>query len=89
MSGRQKKAVSLSYPEWAAAPFVSAKAEGDRVEQVLEIAREHNVPIVQNDALVQVLSAEKIGAHVPEDTWVVLAKIFAFIMEQNPDKYFE
>lgn len=88
MSVRWKKAVSLSYPKWAAAPFVSAKAEGGRAEQLLEIAREHDVPVVQNDALAQVLSAEKIGAYVPEDTWVVLAKIFAFIMEQDPDKYF-
>lgn len=83
---KAKKAVALSYPSGAAAPVVSASASGNMAERVLEIAREHDVPIVQNDALVSVLSAQKIGTYVPEDTWVVLAKIFAFVIEQNSKK---
>lgn len=83
---KAKKAVALSYPSGAAAPVVSVAASGNMAERVLEIAREHDVPIVQNDALVSVLSAQKIGTYVPEDTWVVLAKIFAFVIEQNSKK---
>lgn len=76
-----RKAVALSYPENAAAPIITARAYGDLAERMVEIADENNVPIVQNEMLVNVLSRQKIGTLVPEETWTVLAKIFAFVVQ--------
>lgn len=76
-----RKAVALSYPENAAAPIISASATGGLAERVIEIAEENNVPVVQNEILVNVLSRQKIGTLVPEETWTVLAKIFAFVVQ--------
>lgn len=76
-----RKAVALSYPENVAAPIISASASGGLAERVVEIAKENNVPVVQNEILVNVLSRQKIGTLVPEETWTVLAKIFAFVVQ--------
>lgn len=80
---KRKKSVALKYPEWAAAPVVAATATGDAVDRMIEIAQENNVPVVQNEAMAQVLSGQKVGTIVPEETWLVLAKIFAFVIERD------
>lgn len=80
---KRKKSVALKYPEWAAAPVVAATAAGDAVDRMIEIAQENNVPVVQNEAMAQVLSGQKVGTIVPEETWLVLAKIFAFVIERD------
>ena len=74
-----KKAVSLTYPKDADAPYISAIAKDFLAERLLEIAREHDVPIVQDDALANVLCLQRVGDVIPEETYEVLAKVFAFI----------
>lgn len=74
-----KKAVALAYPENVDAPFISASEKGSAAEKLVRIAKENNIPIVSNTDLVEVLSAKELGSCVPEETWQVLANIFAFI----------
>lgn len=78
-----KKAVALTYPKDADAPYISAIAKGCLAERVLKIAREHHVPIVQDDALTNVLAIQSVGDLIPEETYEVLAKIFAFIAKME------
>ncbi len=74
-----KKAVALTYPKEADAPYISAIAKGHLAERLLEIAREHDVPLVQDEALANVLSLQQVGDVIPEETYEVLAKVFAFV----------
>lgn len=78
-----KKAVALKYPEGAAAPFVTVTAKGELAQKVLDAAEENNIAIVKNDELTDFLSVQEIGTCVPETVWPVLAKIFAFVMQQS------
>lgn len=78
-----KKAVALKYPEGAAAPFVSVTAKGELAQKVLDAAEENDITIVKNDELTDFLSVQEIGTCVPETVWPVLAKIFAFVMQQS------
>ena len=78
-----KKAVALTYPKEADAPYISAIARGYTAERLLGIAREHDVPIVQDDALTNVLAIQHVGDVIPEETYEVLAKIFAFIAKME------
>lgn len=80
---RIKKAVALKYPEGAAAPFVTVTAKGELVQKVLDAAEENDITIVKNDELTDFLSVQEIGTCVPETVWPVLAKIFAFVMQQS------
>lgn len=79
-------AVALRYPEWAEAPYISAKAKGSVAERLVEIARENQVPVVEDAALANVLSIQNIGSLIPEETYSALATIFAFIVNLEKDK---
>lgn len=80
---RIKKVVALKYPEGAAAPFVTVTAKGELAQKVLDAAEENDITIVKNDELTDFLSVQEIGTCVPETVWPVLAKIFAFVMQQS------
>ena len=80
---RIKKAAALKYPEGAAAPFVTVTAKGELAQKVLDAAEENDITIVKNDELTDFLSVQEIGTCVPETVWPVLAKIFAFVMQQS------
>lgn len=80
---RIKKAVALKYPEGAAAPFVTVTAKGELAQKVLDAAEENDITIVKNDELTDFLNVQEIGTCVPETVWPVLAKIFAFVMQQS------
>lgn len=83
---RSKKAVALKYPEGVPAPFVTAAARGALAEKLLEIAEENLIPVVKNDSMADVLSVQEIGSFVPEETWNVLAGIFAFVLSTEGRK---
>ncbi|QTQ14357.1 EscU/YscU/HrcU family type III secretion system export apparatus switch protein [Treponema parvum] len=74
-----KKAVALRYPENAQAPFITASAKGLLAQRLLKIAEENDVAVVRDDALAEVLSFQEVGSCIPEQTWEIVAKIFAFI----------
>ena len=80
----KKCAVALKYPENAEAPFIVAKEKGKLSERLIEIARENNVPVVENEIAANILSVSEIGSMIPESTWGIVAEIFAVIV--NYDK---
>ncbi|MCK9169411.1 MAG: EscU/YscU/HrcU family type III secretion system export apparatus switch protein [Treponema sp.] len=75
-----KKAVALKYPHCSPAPFITVTACGGLAEKLVRIAEENSIPVVKNDTMADVLSVEEIGSFVPEETWNVLAGIFAFVL---------
>jgi len=77
------KAVALRYPEWADAPFISANAKEYAAEQLLRIADENEIPVVQNAEMADVLSLQNVGQFIPEETYAAIAAVFAFIAKIN------
>ena len=75
------KAVALHYPDWADAPYISAKAKGRAAEYMLKIAEENDVPVVENADMAEVLSIQETGSFIPEETYAAIAAIFAFVMK--------
>ena len=78
-----KKAVALKYPEGVEAPIIVAKGSGRIAEQIVSEAEKNEVLIKEDTILVDMLGLSNVGTIVPEETWEVLARIFAFIMEKN------
>lgn len=74
-------AVALRYPEWATAPYISAKAKGSVAERLVRIADENGVPVVENAEMANVLSIQQVGSFIPEETYSAIAAIFAFVLE--------
>ncbi len=75
----EKIAVTLKYKSGDYAPIISAKAKGVLAEKILQLAKENNVPVIENDLLSNVLLASEIDECIPEEIFEEVAKIFAVI----------
>lgn len=83
---QMKRAIALQYPEGVEAPFIALNVRGAIAEKVLRIAQEKNIPVERNTVLAHTLSMCQVGSYIPEETYEVLAKIFAFIKKRE-DEY--
>jgi len=74
-------AVALKYDtENMGAPTVVAKGARLLAEKIIEIAREHNVPIVQNPPLARALyQAVELGAEIPANLYKAVAEVLAYV----------
>ena len=78
---KELKAVALKYPENAEAPFIFAVGKGLAAEKILEIAKEHSIPVVENEIAADILSVQEIGSMIPENTWEIVAQIFSVVVK--------
>ena len=76
-------AVALRYPEWADAPYISAKARGSVAQRLVKIAEENDVPVVENAEMANILSIQSVGSLIPESTYEAIATIFAFVVKMG------
>ena len=74
-------AIALRYDaEKMVAPQIVAKGAGFVAERIKEIARENDVPIVENKPLAQVLyKAGEIGDSIPDSLYRAVAEILAYV----------
>jgi len=77
MNPELQKAVALFY-DGGGAPQVTAKGTGAEAQEIIELAREHGVPLCDNPALVELLSQIEIGEQIPEALYIAVAHIIAF-----------
>ncbi len=72
-----QKAVALFY-DGQQAPTVSAKGTGKTAAEIVAIARQHQVPLCDNPALLELLITLELGESIPESLYVSIAHIIAF-----------
>ncbi|HXX44764.1 MAG TPA: EscU/YscU/HrcU family type III secretion system export apparatus switch protein [Candidatus Acidoferrales bacterium] len=74
-------AVALEYrAETMAAPVVVAKGRNLIAEKIKQIARWHEIPIIENPPLAQALyKATEVGQAIPQKLYVAVAEILAFL----------
>jgi len=80
-----KKAVALRYgPEGhETTGAVAAKGRLRLAERIIELARQHGVPIKQDPDLVEILARLDIDEEIPPELYVVAAEILAFVHRAN------
>lgn len=89
MSDKQKKqgertAAALKYDvELGGAPRVVGAGKGHLAKKMLETAKAHNVPVVEDEALAKTLSKLTIGQEIPEELYQVVAEILAFLFKMD------
>ena len=76
---KRKQAVAIRYAEGDRAPKVVAAGAGEIARRILELAEQHQVPIEENDTLVEILSKLDIGYEIPQETYRAVAEILAFL----------
>jgi len=80
MRNERKAAVALGYdPQRDNAPKVLASGKGWIAEQIIQIARQHLIPIREDRVVVELLSQVEVGAEVPPELYQIVAEIYAFI----------
>ncbi|KON89105.1 type III secretion exporter [Sporosarcina globispora] len=83
---QRKEAVALTYdPVSQGAPRVSAKGKGLIAENILASAKEHDIPIQEDPALVELLGKFNINEGIPEDLYQAVAEVFAFIYRADQE----
>lgn len=82
-SGRKKNkrqhAVALHYGEHDRAPKIVASGAGEIAKRILDLAEKHNVPVREDEKLVDVLAKLKVGVEIPPETYRAVAEILAFL----------
>lgn len=76
----RRRAAALQYePDRDEAPRLVARGEGHVAERILEIAREHGIPVHEDRALVDLLARLDLGSEIPPELYRVVAEIIAFV----------
>ncbi len=79
-----KKAVALKYDiKKDRAPHITAKGKGHIAEKIVELAREHNIPLHEDREMVQVLEALDLNMEIPPELFRAVAEVLAFIYRMN------
>jgi len=75
-----QKAVALFY-DGVQAPTVTAKGIGEEAQAIIEIAREHEIPLCDNAPLVDLLVTLELGDNIPPALYTAIAHLIAFAYE--------
>ncbi len=78
--GERLKAVAVKYdPETDAAPVIAAAGQGFVAENIICMAEENDVPVVQDKKAADLLSQLSVGDAIPPALYQVVAEILVFI----------
>ena len=84
---KQKKAVALQYDKKANnAPKVTAKGKGEVADNIIKIAKKHNIPIQEDKDLVEMLSKIELNKEIPPNLYKAVAEVFSFIYKHSKSK---
>lgn len=76
---RNQLAVALHYDK-KGAPTVVAKGKGEIGRKIIEVARDNNIPIEENDALAAALSDVDLGDEIPVELYKAVAEVLVYIL---------
>ena len=77
-------AAALGYdPSKTDAPKLMAKGQGDIADKIIELAKEHNIPIREDRALVAVLAKLDLDQEIPPELYHTIAELLAFVYRAN------
>lgn len=82
----RKKAAALTYKDNFDAPVVSAAVMGIIADNIIERAKENEVPIVYNKELTDLLCNVDVGDSIPYELYDAVANVIAYITELDGKK---
>ncbi|RCW70732.1 EscU/YscU/HrcU family type III secretion system export apparatus switch protein [Saliterribacillus persicus] len=78
----KKRAAALRYDQNKDhSPRVTAVGKGYVAEEIINRAKENNVPIQEDPSLVALLSTLNINETIPEELYQAVAEVFAYVYQ--------
>jgi len=77
MTSDKKLSVALKY-DGEGAPKVTAKGTGTIAEQIIKLAKEHEVPIQEDKELVELLGQVELDHEIPQQLYSAVVQILLF-----------
>jgi flagellar biosynthesis protein len=82
----ERRAVALRYERDAdRAPHVVARGRGSVADEILRLAREHDVPVHEDPDLLELLAACEPREEIPEELYGAVAELLAWLWRLNAD----
>jgi len=79
-----KKVAALKYDQATnMAPRVVAKGKGHIAEQIVQVARENDIPLLEDRNLANVLEAMELESEIPPELYLAIAEVLVFIYRLN------
>lgn len=80
-------AVCLRYSDKLPAPQLIAKGADYMAEKIKEVARQHNIPIIENKPLARtIFKTMKVGQVIPRDLFVAVAEVLSYVFRLRRKK---
>lgn len=87
MPEKPKKAVALRYSDDKQdVPRVAGKGRAWLAEKIIEIAKEHNIPLHKDEDLVEILDKLEVDQEIPLEVYAVVAEVFAYLYRVNKQR---
>jgi len=83
-------AVALRYDrKTMRAPIIVAKGVRRNAQQIKDIARQHQIPVVENKPLARLMYKHgKVGGQIPAELYVAVAEVLAWVYRVNRYRYY-
>ena len=79
----RKKAVALRYDlEENKVPVLVAKGQGEIAKEIIKIAKENKIPVVENEALVEALIKLDLYEEIPPELYEAVAEILVYVFRR-------
>lgn len=73
-------AAALQYdPQNQGAPQVVAVGRGVTAEEIVRVAKEHDIPLYEDAGLVEALARLDVSDYIPRDLYAVVAEVLAYV----------
>ena len=72
------QAAALTYTAGQGAPRMVAKGRGEIARRIVELAREHGVPVAQSPELVSLLMQVDLDKQIPESLYRAVAEVLVW-----------
>ena len=76
-----EKAVAIRYNEDLPAPFVLARGRGELARRLVQIARQHDIRVVEMPDLTDALVELPEGTFIPEELYQIVAELLVFVRD--------
>ncbi|HIP43587.1 MAG TPA: flagellar biosynthesis protein FlhB [Aquifex aeolicus] len=80
---KTKKAIALRYnPDKDRAPVLVAKGKGNIARKIIELAKKHNIPVIEDETLVETLIRIDVYEEIPEELYEVVAQLLVYVVQK-------